>query len=78
MVFENEKYNPGTSSILLATSLATDLSLAGVYTLRLKAHQADFPNLVVERDFIVEIINPCLTATFVIDENNSVFESDPD
>ena len=49
-------------------------TLAGIYTLRLKAKQGLFENLVDTRDFKVEIVNPCHTSPLTIDEKDEVFK----
>ena len=64
------------ATLSLVTDLKMDLgSLARTYTLKLKVHYKDFPAAQVEeREFFVEIVDPCLTATFAIDENDIWFE----
>ena len=64
------------ATLSLVTDLKMDLgSLTRTYTLKLKVHYKDFPAAQVEeREFFVEIVDPCLTATFAIDENDIWFE----
>ena len=52
-------------------------SLVGVYTLKLKVHLVNFPTQQAEREFLVEVIDPCLTASFQIDQANSVLAAPP-
>ena len=64
-----------TSQLSIGTNLSMNLSdKVGIYTLRLKAYQEGFKEFNInERDFLVEIFDPCLTTTLTIDENNMVF-----
>ena len=79
MIFSVDTTGPTTiSNLELVTTIAADLGLVGVYTLKLKVYFENLPNLVVEeREFDIEIIDPCLTETFIIDENDSELEPSP-
>ena len=51
------------------------LDLAGIYTFILKVYQVQAPDNFVEREFSIELIDPCLTAILTIDD--TVHLSDP-
>ena len=44
------------------------LDLAGIYTFILRVYQEHAPDNFVEREFSIELINPCSTAVLSIDD----------
>lgn len=71
-------YVPAESSLSLATDLTTMslLDFVGQYTLRLRVYFSQVASVFQEREFKVEIVDPCLTATLTIDASNAVFNAD--
>ena len=56
--------------------ISNDLAKAGTYRLRLKVYYQDFQSQTeINRDFLIDLKNPCLIATFTIDD--SVLMADP-
>lgn len=67
-----------SGALSISTSTPADLAtLVGVYTLKLKVHYEDFPLQFEEREFSVEVIDPCLSATLQIDQAGSVLTPAP-
>ena len=64
---------PPSSQLTLETTLPSQVNLSGTYVLKLKVSYASLPSISAEREFVVELIDPCPTATFTIDASDSVF-----
>jgi len=76
MIFSTE--DSGVSTLLLSTNETMNLSTTvREYTLRLKASITDYHSVIKQRDFVVEIVDPCPSAIIFIDENNQVLPALP-
>ena len=54
-----------TGTLSIATSVPEDLAiLVGEYRLKLKVFFTNMPSKLAEREFLVEVIDPCVTASF--------------